>query len=95
MTRKGSRVYKCNTGLAPLWLWKLEPWWSTISSLSSSSSWSSLPVPLWVDELSMEWEDMAELREKLPRLGPIKVRWFAGFTVTIRLLELATIMSVT
>ena len=43
----------------------------------------------------MEWEDMAELREKLPRLGPIKVRWFAGFTVTIRLLELATIMSVT
>ena len=81
--------------MAPLWLWKLEPWWSTISSHSTSSSWSSLPVPLWVEELNMECEDMAELREKLPLRGPISVRWLAGFTVTIRLLEFATIMSVT
>ena len=92
------KVYKWSTGLAPLWLWKLDPWWwwwSTISSRSSSSSWSSLPVPLCVDELNMECEDMAEFLEKLPLRGPIKVRWLAGFTVTIKLLELATIMSVT
>ena len=43
----------------------------------------------------MDWWDMLEVREKDPRLGPIDVRWLAGLTVTIRLLELATIISVT
>jgi hypothetical protein len=48
-----------------------------------------------VEEDRRLWWDMLELRENDPRRGPIEVRWLAGLTVTIRLEELATIMSVT
>jgi len=40
-------------------------------------------------------EAMETMMEVVEDLGPIRVRWLAGLTVTIRLLELATIMSVT
>ena len=48
-----------------------------------------------VEDDRSDWWDMFEVLEKEPLLGPMVLRWLAGFTVTIRLLELATIMSVT
>ena len=64
---------------------------------SRISSWSNLSSS---DALCCDWcepEDMAELREKDPLLGECeeRVRWLAGFTVMMRLLLFATIMSVT
>ena len=48
-----------------------------------------------VMEMTGVVEVMGVVLEVVEDLGPIRVRWLAGFTVTIRLLELATIMSVT
>ena len=64
------------------------------SLISSSSSWSPLSAALLLPRDSADPCERLDVREKDPRLE-MSVLWFAGFTVTMRLELLATIMSVT
>lgn len=63
----------------------LEPWWSTnLVLVVLLLMMSSLPVLLWVDELSIEW-DIAELRLKLPRRDPSVSAGSLVLTVTMKI----------